>query len=124
MFNFNADEIILTSGKTGEGIEELVSSIIQNVPSPIGNSTAASKVLLYDSFWHSHRGVVCLVYIKDGCIRVGDTVGMYHSNRTFIIQECGILMPDLYPIDCLNTGQVGYFMANIRTPQLVCYIHE
>ncbi|ETO29317.1 GTPase, partial [Reticulomyxa filosa] len=102
--------------KKGKGISELFNAIIDRIPPPKGNIEASPRVLLYDSFWDAHRGVVCLVFVKDGCLRVGDTVGLYHSNREFVVQECGVIMPHLQPMDMLRQGQVGYMMANVRDP--------
>eukprot|EP01083_Nonionella_stella_P261645 890604_1 len=74
---------------------------------------------MYDSFWTEHRGCAGLVYVKDGCLRTGDTVGFYHSNQKYTVQECGILMPNLHPVDVLHAGQVGYFFGNIRNPHAI-----
>merc|ERR1719361_1673848 len=70
-------------------------------------------------FWTEHRGVASLVYVKEGCLRTGDSFGFYHSNQKCVVQECGVLLPGLYPVDTLNAGQVGYFFGNIRNPHVI-----
>lgn len=77
LLEFDIDDVILTSSKTGQGIEEVLQAIIDRVPSPPCNPDLPPKLLLYDSFWTEHRGVASLVYVQDGCLRTGDSVGMF-----------------------------------------------
>ena len=75
MLGFKKEEILAVSSKTSEGIEDIFEAIISRIPSPIVNSNKSPRILLYDSFWDVHRGVVCLVYVESGSLRTGDTVG-------------------------------------------------
>eukprot|EP01083_Nonionella_stella_P077305 211019_1 len=117
LLEFDMDDVILTSSKTGQGIESVLQAIIERVPPPTCDATLPPRLLLYDSFWTEHRGVASLVYVKEGCLRTGDTVGLYHSNQKYTVQECGVMMPHLHPVDTLYAGQVGYFFGNIRNPR-------
>ena len=121
VFNFNKNEIIKTSSKTGIGINDVFNSIIDNIPHPNGNNNSTLIGLLYDSYWDQHRScVIGLVYIKDGCLRTNDTIYLYHSNQIITIQECGIILPKRYNIDTLHTGQVGYIISrDMRDPSLI-----
>ena len=76
LLEFDMDEVILTSSKTGQGIEDVFHAIINRLPPPRCNPESPPKLLLYDSFWTEHRGVAALVHVQDGCLRTGDGVGM------------------------------------------------
>ena len=76
LLEFDIDNVISTSSKTGEGIPDVLEAIIDRVPSPPCNPELPPKLLLYDSFWTEHRGVASLVYVQDGCLRTGDNIGM------------------------------------------------
>ena len=77
MFDFDPTQILQTSSKTGEGIGTIFDAIIDRIPAPTGSKTSTLKALLYDSFWDPHRGVIALVYIKEGCLRTNDTICMF-----------------------------------------------
>ena len=78
MFDFDINDIILTSSKTGIGIDSIFDAIIDRIPPPNGEPDTTPNILLYDSFWDPHRGVVGLVYVKDGCLRINDMLCMLH----------------------------------------------
>ena len=77
LLDFDPDDVVLTSSKSGQGIEDVLKAIINRVPSPVCDSELPPKLLLYDSFWTEHRGVASLVYVKEGCLRTGDSLGMF-----------------------------------------------
>ena len=82
---FSKDEIILTSAKTGEGIDKLVDAIIERIPSPIGNTNEPLQGLIFDSYFDSYKGVVVLTRIVNGKLKVGDTITFMETDGNFIV---------------------------------------
>ena len=118
MFDFNESEIILASAKSGVGIHELLGTIIQHIPAPEGDDQAALKALLFDSWFDSYRGVVCLIAVKDGVIKKGDQITLAHDNIAYEVLELGLMYPNETPCEALYAGQVGYLITGMKT------IHE
>jgi GTP-binding protein LepA len=118
MFDFNESDIILASAKSGVGIHEILQSVINLIPAPMGDAQAPLKALLFDSWFDSYRGVVCLIALKDGAIKKGDMVTLAHSNSTYEVLEIGLMYPNETPCDALYAGQVGYLITGMKT------IHE
>ena len=111
---FDEDEIILCSAKTGVGIKELVEAIITRVPSPKGNIKAPLQALIFDSFYDSYRGVVALVRIVNGSIKVGDKMYFMNSKASYDVVELGITNPNEVKKDTLVAGEVGFISASIK----------
>jgi len=118
LFDFVEPEIILVSAKSGIGIHELLQTIIKQIPAPQGDVQAALKALLFDSWFDSYRGVVCLIAVKDGIIKKGDIITLAHDNITYEVLELGLMFPSETPCDALYAGQVGYLITGMKT------IHE
>jgi elongation factor 4 len=118
LFDFNESDIILASAKSGAGIHEILQSVINLIPAPVGNDQASLKALLFDSWFDSYRGVVCLIAVKDGIIKKGDMVTLAHDNITYEVLEIGLMYPNETPCDALYAGQVGYLITGMKT------IHE
>ena len=113
-FGFKKDEIILTSAKTGEGIDKLVDAIINRIPSPIGNVNNKLKCLIFDSYFDSYRGVIALVRVVEGSIKVGDTILMMATEATYEVVELGYHTPLEKKVDKLVAGDVGFIGASIK----------
>ena len=114
-FGFKKDEIILTSAKTGEGIDKLVDAIINRIPSPIGNVNNKLKCLIFDSYFDSYRGVIALVRVMEGSIKVGDTILMMATGATYEVVELGYHTPLEKKVDKLVAGDVGFIGASIKS---------
>ena len=118
MFDFNESDIILASAKSGIGIHEILQSVINLIPAPVSDEQAPLKALLFDSWFDSYRGVVCLIAVKDGAIKKGDMITLAHDNITYEVLEIGLMYPNETPCDALYAGQVGYLITGMKT------IHE
>ncbi len=112
---FKEDEIILTSAKTGQGIKELVEAVIERIPSPEGNSNDKLKALVFDSHFDSYKGVVVLVRIKSGSIKLKDKIKFMKANAVYEVTELGVSNPHLEAKTSLTCGEVGYLCASIKS---------
>jgi GTP-binding protein LepA len=109
-----AEDVIYTSGKTGEGVEELLESIVTHVPPPSGSDDDPLRALIFDSEFDQHRGVIAYIRIEDGTAKRGDRIMMMATGKEFEVTEVGIFAPRMQPVDELAAGDVGYLMANIK----------
>jgi GTP-binding protein LepA len=112
---FNKDEIVLTSGKTGEGVEDLLKKVIEVIPAPKGDEKAPLKALIFDSKFDSYRGIITSVRIVDGTIKVGDEILMMKTNATYEVLGISIDTPYEKKINSLSPGEVGYIYASIKS---------
>ncbi len=112
---FSEEEIILTSAKTGEGIKELIEAIIERVPAPKGNPNDNLRALVFDSFFDPYRGVVALVRIVDGKIKVKDKIRLMATGATHDVTELGINNPKEQIKNELVAGEVGYICGSIKS---------
>ena len=108
------DKAVEVSAKTGYHIHELLEAIVQTVPPPSGNSDKPLKALIFDSFYDQYRGVVVLVRIKEGTIKVGDKIRLMQAGKEYQVLELGIRTPKEVKVDELGAGQVGYIAAQIK----------
>ena len=112
---FDEDEIILTSAKTGEGVRKLIEAIIERIPSPKGNPNGKLKALVFDSYFDSYKGVVVLVRIKDGKLKLKDKIKFMATNAIHEVTELGFNDPKPRNTDVLECGEVGYICASIKS---------
>ncbi|MBQ9181315.1 MAG: translation elongation factor 4 [Bacilli bacterium] len=112
---FSEDEFILTSAKTGVGIKELLVEIIKKIPSPKGNVNDKLQALIFDSYYDPYRGVVALIRVVNGSIKVHDKVKMMQSNATYDVIELGVHTPKEIKKEALNAGDVGFLCASIKS---------
>ena len=112
---FSRDEVILTSAKNGIGIQELVDAVIERVPAPRGYVNANTRALIFDSYYDSYRGVVALVRLFDGKIKVGDKIKMLATNATYDVVEMGVHTPKEKNVNELVAGEVGFLSAAIKS---------
>ena len=112
---FSRDEVILTSAKNGIGIQELVDAVIERVPAPKGDVNANTRALIFDSYYDSYRGVVALVRLFDGKIKVGDKIKMLATNATYDVVEMGVHTPKERNVTELVAGEVGFLSAAIKS---------
>ncbi|MCQ2802141.1 MAG: translation elongation factor 4 [Bacilli bacterium] len=102
------------SAKNGYHIHELLEAIVKNVPAPSGNDNNPLQALIFDSYYDPFRGVVILVRIKEGTIKVGDHIKLMQSGKDYLVTEVGIRTPDELKLKQLSCGQVGYVCAQIK----------
>ena len=112
---FDEDEIILCSAKTGVGVKELIEAIINRIPAPKGNKEEPLQALIFDSYFDSYRGIVTLLRIVNGKVKVGDKIKMLATNCVYEVVELGINNPEEKKVKELTTGEVGYLCASIKS---------
>ncbi|HEX7578789.1 MAG TPA: translation elongation factor 4 [Thermoanaerobaculia bacterium] len=109
-----AKHAVLTSGKVGTGVRELLEQIVHDIPAPTGDPGAPLKALLFDSWFDVYRGVTCLVRVKDGTVAPGTKIRLMGSGLVAEIQEVGIFNPRQQTVPQLSVGEVGYVTAGIK----------
>lgn len=114
VIGIDASEAVLTSAKTGLGIEDVLEAIVAKVPAPTGDSTAPLQALVFDSKFDAYKGVVLYVRIIDGFIKRGMKIRMMATKAEFEVTEVGVFKPNLVNVDSLEVGQVGFFAAAIK----------
>ena len=112
-------DIIRASGKTGMGIEEMLSHIVELVPPPVGNSGSPLQALIFDSVFNSFRGIIAYFKVANGEIRKGDLVKFVNTGKEYHADEVGVLGLGLIPRDVVKTGDVGYIISGIKTSKEV-----
>ncbi|MGC9319716.1 MAG: translation elongation factor 4, partial [Armatimonadota bacterium] len=113
-FAFHPDEIIMTSGKTGEGVHELLETIVRRVPPPDEDAEAPLRAMIFDSEFDVHQGVIAYVRVFEGRIRPGDEIMMMSSGRRFEVSRTGVFSPAMVDVEELRAGDVGYLTATIK----------
>ena len=112
-----ADHAPLISAKTGLNIEEVLEKVVHEFPAPAGNINNPTQALIFDSYYDSYRGVIVFVRIKEGKIKVGDTVKFLATNATYEVTELGVRTPHEVKKEELVVGEVGWFCASIKSIQ-------
>ena len=113
------NEIIRASGKTGIGIEEILSAIIERVPAPQGDPEAPLQALIFDSVFNSFRGIIAYFKIVNGTLRKGDLVKFINTGKEYEADEVGILRLNMVPREEVRCGDVGYIISGIKTSKEV-----
>lgn len=113
------EDIIHASGKTGDGIENILENIIHKVPPPKGDSEAPLQALIFDSVFNSFRGIIAYFKVINGEIRKGDFVKFISTEKEYKADEVGVLKLGLEPRDVLSAGDVGYIISGIKTAKEV-----
>jgi GTP-binding protein LepA len=111
---FDEEEILLVSAKTGVGIKELVEAIIERIPAPKGNKNDKLQALIFDSYYDSYRGIVTLLRVVNGSVKVGDKIKMMATGAEYDVVELGINNPSEKKVKALTVGEVGYLCASIK----------
>ncbi len=110
------DDAVSVSGKTGDGIHELLEAVVAHIPAPQGEPDAPLKALIFDSYFDPYRGVVALVRIVDGSLRAHQRVRLMSSGLVFETEEVGVRRPAEMPLDDLGVGEVGYMVTGLKDP--------
>lgn len=108
-------DIIRASGKTGEGVPDILEAIIKRIPSPTGDTKAPLQALIFDSIFNSFRGIITLCKVENGVIKKGDKVKFVQTGMEYAADEVGVLKMDMMPTQHLSTGEVGYIISGIKT---------
>ena len=117
MIGLDASDAILASGKTGLGVPEILERIVSDIPAPSGDVNAPLQALIFDSVYDDYRGVVLDVRVKEGQVKVGDTIQLMSNGKQFQVTEVGVMSPKAVKRDFLMVGDVGYITASIKTIQ-------
>ena len=112
-------DIIRASGKTGEGVEEILHAVVERVPAPKGDPKAPLQALIFDSVFNSFRGIIAYFKIENGSIRKGDKVKFFNTGMEYDADEVGILKMDMVPRQEMTTGEVGYIISGIKNAKEV-----
>ncbi len=113
-FGIDPDYILAVSGKTGEGVEELLETIVRRVPPPEGEPDGPLRALIFDSFYDDYRGAVAHVRVMDGTVQAGDRVKMMGAGRSYEVTEVGDFRPQMVKKPELSCGMVGYLISGIK----------
>ncbi|HEY8521239.1 MAG TPA: translation elongation factor 4 [Gammaproteobacteria bacterium] len=114
IIGIEAGDALRISAKTGQGVDELLERIIQRIPPPKGSPDAPLQALIVDSWFDSYAGVVSLVRVMNGRVRVGDRILVHSTNRKYTVERLGVFTPRAALRDTLEAGEVGYLIAAIR----------
>ncbi len=115
IIGLDTQDAVLTSAKTGIGIEEVLEAIIKKIPAPKGDKNAPLKALIFDSWYDSYRGVIVLFRVIEGTIKKGTKIKFFNTGREYLIETIGVNRPRPTPIDSLSVGEVGFITASIKT---------
>ena len=114
VLGFEDEDIILCSAKTGEGVSNILDAVLDRIDPPIINENKETRALIFDSHFDSYRGVILLVKVVDGKIKVGDKIKMMASNSVFEVVELGVYTPSEVKYKELCSGEVGFIAASIK----------
>ncbi len=109
------EDIILASGKTGQGVEEILNAIVERIPQPKGEQTKELQALIFDSIFNPYRGVISYFRIINGTLNQGDKIKFMATNKEYNAEEIGVLKYTLEPCKRLAAGDVGYIISSIKT---------
>ena len=107
-------EIIRASGKTGEGVDDILNAVVERIPHPVGDENAPLQALIFDSVFNSYRGIIAYFKIENGYIRKGDKVKFFNTGMEYLADEVGVLKMDMIPRTEMHTGEVGYIISGIK----------
>lgn len=108
------EEIILASGKTGQGVKEILDAVIERIPHPEGDPDAPLQALIFDSVFNSFRGIIAYFKIVNGVMKAGQKVRFINTKKEYLAEEVGVLKMDMIPKKELGTGDVGYIVSGIK----------
>ncbi len=114
VLQIESSNAVLVSAKEGIGIDELMEAVVRQIPSPTGNTSEKLQALLFDAWYDAYRGVMVLVKIQQGSLKVGEEIMMMATGNRFIVEELGTFNPKQEKCAQLQVGEVGYLVANIK----------
>jgi GTP-binding protein LepA len=115
VIGLDCSQVLACSAKTGEGVPEILEAVVHRIPPPETSTDGSSRALIFDSWYDSYRGAVCMVRIKDGTIRKGDKIRLMATGAEHEVTELGVYAPFERELDHLGPGEVGYVAASIKS---------
>ncbi len=115
VIGIDASEAVMTSAKSGIGIREVLEAVVKKVPPPTGKITDPLRALIFDSWFDSYRGVIILMRVMDGTIRVGQKIRLWSNGAVYNVDALGYQSPKPIPCQELTAGEAGFVIANIKT---------
>lgn len=115
IIGLDASEAVLTSAKSGLGVEDVLEAIVEKIPPPKGDRNAPLKALIFDSWYDSYRGVIVLFRVIEGTIKKGTKIRFFNTGREYLVETIGVNRPRPTPIGELGPGEVGFITASIKT---------
>ena len=109
------EEILLASGKTGQGVKEVLDAIVERIPAPQGDPNAPLQALIFDSVFNSFRGIIAYFKVMNGSIKPGDKVKFVSTGKEYVADEIGVLKMKMHPRQEIPCGSVGYIISGIKT---------
>ncbi len=109
------EEVLLASGKTGEGVPQILEAIVERIPAPVGDPSKPLQALIFDSVFNSFRGIIAYFKVVNGSVRKGDKVKFFNTGKEYVAEEVGVLRMRLCPKDEITTGDVGYIISGIKS---------
>ena len=109
------EDILLASGKTGQGVPEVLDAIVERIPAPSGDPDAPLQALIFDSVFNSFRGIIAYFKVINGSIKTGDKVKFVSTGKEYVADEIGVLKMKMHPRDEIPCGSVGYIISGIKT---------
>ena len=113
----DCSEVLACSAKTGQGVPEILEAVVKRIPPPTTEDIGTLRALIFDSWYDSYRGAVCMVRIKDGTVRKGDKIRLMATGAEYEVTELGVYTPFQQELDHLGPGEVGYLAASIKSLQ-------
>ena len=108
------EDVILASGRTGQGVDEILKAVVERIPHPQGDENAPLQALIFDSVFNSFRGIIAYFKIVNGVMRPGEKVRFINTKKEYQAEEIGVLKMDMIPRKELRTGDVGYIVSGIK----------
>ena len=109
------EDVLLASGKTGQGVKEVLDAIIERIPAPKGDPDAPLQALIFDSVFNSFRGIIAYFKVVNGSIKPGDKVKFVSTGKEYVADEIGVLKMKMHPRKEIPCGSVGYIISGIKT---------
>ncbi len=119
LLDISPDTVLAVSGRTGEGVEDLLEEIIRVVPSPRPSEGNEPRALIFDFSYSTHRGIAVYARIFDGSLKKGDALRFMAAGKRFTALETGVFMPDETPADSLSVGEIGYIVTGVKEAGIV-----
>ena len=108
------EDILLASGKTGQGVKEVLDAIVERIPAPVGDPDAPLQALIFDSVFNSFRGIIAYFKVVNGSIKPGDKVKFVSTGKEYVADEIGVLKMKMHPRKEIPCGSVGYIISGIK----------
>lgn len=115
IIGIDAEDAVLVSAKTGEGMPDVLERIIRDMPAPVGDAGAPLQALIFDSVYDNYKGVICYVRVKNGVLKANKTIRFMATGRDYELDEVGVFRPAMEPVEELGPGEVGYISATIKS---------